>query len=405
MIDILLILSILTFESECFYDVIVGGGSVSGLLAAREISSNGFNVLVLEEDHEIGTPEHCGGVVSQKGLEKLGIIPRIKTIENDIKKAIIKSRNNSFQIDSEKQHVIVIDRRSFDKELAFQAQSKGAEIITKSSITSVNFVDNLFIVKLSSGKIFKSNFFVEARGVSYLFRKGFRDIIPSGQYEVYAPWIQKDTIEVEFDSELYPGFFAWVIPTGEGKGKIGVAGKNINPNLTLENFLEKKGKPYSVIRKIYAPLWARGYIKPFNFERNVIIGDAAGQTKPTTAGGIYSGGMAGIFAGRSISKSLSNNNDCAYLRDYQNNWINTFGKEFDRLLLLRKILERLDNKSLDKIFSSISATSIEKISSSSDFDFHAVALKSFLNTKITINFLYALMGNEYRKIINDLSKI
>ena len=144
----------MTFQSECFYDVIVGGGSVSGLLTAREISSNGFSVLVLEEDHEIGTPEHCGGVVSQKGLEKLGIIPRIKTIENDIKKAIIKSKNNSFQIDSEKQRVIVIDRRSFDKELAFQAQSKGAEIVTKSSISSVNFVDNLFIVKIKFWKNF-----------------------------------------------------------------------------------------------------------------------------------------------------------------------------------------------------------------------------------------------------------
>ncbi|MER5175461.1 MAG: NAD(P)/FAD-dependent oxidoreductase [Candidatus Nitrosocosmicus sp.] len=395
----------MTFQSEYFYDVIVGGGSVSGLLAAREISSNGFKVLVLEEDHEIGTPEHCGGVVSQKGLEKLGIIPRIKTIENDVKKAIIKSKNNSFQINSENQNVIVIDRRSFDKELAFQAQSKGAEISTKSSITSVNFVDKLFNIKLSSGKIFKSTFFVEARGVSHVVKKGFRDIVPSGQYEVYAHWIKKDTIEVEFDSELYPGFFAWIIPTGDGKGKIGVAGRNINPSLTLEKFLEKKGKPYSIIRKIYAPLWIRGYIKPFNLVRTVIIGDAAGQTKPTTAGGIYSGGMGGIFAGRSISRSLNNDNDCSYLMDYQNNWINTFGKEFDRLLLLRRILERLDNKSLDKIFSSISATAVEKISSTSDFDFHAIALKSFLNTKITVNFLYAFMGNEYRKIINDLSKI
>ncbi len=396
---------ILDVATEYIYDVIVGGGSVSGLLAAREISSNGFKVLVLEEDHEIGTPEHCGGVVSQKGLEKLGIIPRIKTIENNITKAIIKSKTNSFQVNSENQHVIVIDRRSFDKELAFQAQSSGAEINTKSSITSVNFVDNLFSIKLSSGKIFKSKFFVEARGVSHVINKGLREIIPSGQFEVYAHWIQKDTIEVEFDTELYPGFFAWIIPTGDGRGKIGVAGKNINPSFTLDKFLEKKGKPYSIIRKIYAPLWVRGYIKPFNLERNVIVGDAAGQTKPTTAGGIYSGGMGGIFAGRSISKSLNNNNDCSYLKDYQNNWLNTFGKEFDRLLLLRKILERLDNKSLDKIFSNIPAIFIEKISLSSDFDFHAVALKSFLNTKTSVNFLYALMGNEYRKIISDLSKI
>ena len=75
------------------YDAIVGGGSVSGLLAAREMSSRGLKILVLEEDHEIGTPEHCGGVVSQKALESLGIIPRLKTIDNEIKSAVIRSRN------------------------------------------------------------------------------------------------------------------------------------------------------------------------------------------------------------------------------------------------------------------------------------------------------------------------
>ena len=42
-----------------YYHVIVGGGSISGLLAAREIANAGFSVLVLEEDSEVGTPEHC----------------------------------------------------------------------------------------------------------------------------------------------------------------------------------------------------------------------------------------------------------------------------------------------------------------------------------------------------------
>jgi flavin-dependent dehydrogenase len=115
--------------------------------------------------------------------------------------------------------------------------------------------------------------------------------------------------------------------------------------------------------------------------------------------------MGGIYAGRSISKSLENGNDCSFLREYQSNWINSFGKEFDRQVLFRKILERLDNKSLDKIFSNISSSAIDKISSTGDFDFHAAAMKSLLNTKITVNFLYTFMGNEYRKIISDLSKI
>ena len=57
------------------YDVVIAGGSVAGLLCAREIASNRFSVLVIEEDYEIGTPEHCGGLVSIAGLEELGVIP------------------------------------------------------------------------------------------------------------------------------------------------------------------------------------------------------------------------------------------------------------------------------------------------------------------------------------------
>ena len=136
------------------YDVIVGGGSVSGLLAAREMSSRGLKVLVLEEDHEIGTPEHCGGVVSQKALESLGIIPRLKTVDNEIKNAVIRSPNSSFDINAENQKVIVIDRRSFDKEIALQAQKGGAEINTRSSIISVNFEENQFKDQRSKGERF-----------------------------------------------------------------------------------------------------------------------------------------------------------------------------------------------------------------------------------------------------------
>ncbi|WP_394352566.1 NAD(P)/FAD-dependent oxidoreductase, partial [Candidatus Nitrosotalea sp. FS] len=56
------------------YDVVIAGGSVAGLLCAREIAGKGHSVLVIEEDSEIGTPEHCGGVVSIPAMDDLGII-------------------------------------------------------------------------------------------------------------------------------------------------------------------------------------------------------------------------------------------------------------------------------------------------------------------------------------------
>ncbi len=57
------------------YDAVVAGGSISGLLAAREIAKKGFSVLVIEEGFEVGSPEHCGGLVSKNALKELEIEP------------------------------------------------------------------------------------------------------------------------------------------------------------------------------------------------------------------------------------------------------------------------------------------------------------------------------------------
>src|SRR5574338_182836 len=101
------------------YDVIVAGGSISGLLAAREVASSGASVLVLEEDAEIGTPEHCGGLVSIDGIERLGLVPDYGAIENQhIKRAKILAPNGGFEVGAEKQKVVVLDRRALDKQVA-----------------------------------------------------------------------------------------------------------------------------------------------------------------------------------------------------------------------------------------------------------------------------------------------
>ena len=212
------------------------------------------------------------------------------------------------------------------------------------------------------------------------FREIEREVPQSAQYEVYASWIERDTIEVKFDSERYPGFFAWIIPTGRGKAKVGVAGKSINPANALESYMDSKGQSYSVIRKVYAPIWVRGPLETFVFGRTLIIGDAAGQTKPTTAGGIYTCGMGGIFAGRAIAEAIQQNND-KLLYDYPKNWFSIFKEEFDKMIIARHLLERLDNKAIDDLFSTITQVETEQLSKTGDFDFHSSALAKMLGAK------------------------
>ena len=221
-----------------YFDVIVAGGSVAGLLCAREIASNGFSVLVIEEDYEIGTPEHCGGLVSIAGLEELGVIPFRKTFDHMIEFAEIKSPNgNSFTINSKKQKVVEISRRELDKQIAFQAQKNGAKIKVRTSFQEITDTG----IRTNEENI-DCNIFVDARGVSSLIHKDRTGILSSAQYEIYANWIKKGKVEVIFDQEKYPGFFAWIIPSSEGKGKVGIAGRGINVSETLEQFLKEKGE-------------------------------------------------------------------------------------------------------------------------------------------------------------------
>lgn len=388
------------------YDVVIAGGSISGLLAAREIAAGGLSVAVLEEDAEIGTPEHCGGLVSTSGIQDLGIVPDIDTIENDrIAHAKIFSTSSCFEISAERQRVIVLDRRAFDKQIAFQAQKKGAEIRVKCSMRSSRKEGSECVVKTSEGD-FSCNFFVDARGIASIISRNKEGVLQSAQYEVYASWIEPDTIEVAFNSQQYPGFFAWIIPTGRGRGKVGVAGRRINAASALQTYIDSKGK-YSVVRKVYAPIWINGPLPSFVSDRTIIVGDAAGQSKPTTAGGIYTCGMGGVLAGQALVHAADKKNgdrqkqEQLLLKEYESNWLSMFKPEFDRMLLARRLLERMDNRAIDDLIRAIPTEIIQEVSANGDFDFHSTALAKILGVKGAARMAKALLGNEIRRLIPD----
>lgn len=381
-------------NNEMSFDVIVAGASVAGLFCAREVARAGHSVLVIEEDFEVGTPEHCGGLVSASGLEDLGIIPSAKTLDSQIQMARLSSPSGiTLDIDAKKQNVIVINRRELDKQIAQQAQRNGAEIRVKTSLKEIK--QNQAV---TSAGTFNCKVLVDARGIASIIQRDRTGTLQSAQYEIYADWIQKGLVEVNFDSQKYPGFFSWVIPAANGIGKVGVAGKGINAISTIEKFLDQKGK-HSTIRKVFAPIWINGPISEFVEQGTVIVGDAAGQAKPTTAGGIYSCGVGGILAGKAISNYLESKNPDD-LKSYQKQWTQKFGSEFEKQLFARRMLERLDNTTIDKIFSAITPEMVSDISKSEDFDFHTSAIVKMLGLRGSLKIAQSIFGGEIRKLLS-----
>ena len=376
------------------YDAVIAGGSISGLMASREIAKKGHSVLVLEEGFEIGTPDHCGGLVSTSALSELGIEPTQKTFDSTIDSALIYGPSgNHIEINSKKQKVIVINRRELDKQVARQAERSGAEIRVKTGFKEKTKLG----VKTTDGEI-RCKTLVDCRGVGALINNERDGVLLSAQYEVYADWIKDGRVEVYFDNIKYPGFFAWIIPSGNGTGKVGIAGREINVSNIMKQFLKSKGN-HSTIRKIFAPIWIKGPIKNFVTGDIVIAGDAAGQSKPTTAGGIYSCGMGGIFAGNAITKYLESD-DKSHLKQYQKDWHDKFGREFEKQRLARKILERIDNKTIDSIFDTITPEITNEISNKDDFDFHASSIVKLLGMRKSLNAAQNIISAEIKHILN-----
>ena len=123
--------------------------------------------MVLEEGFEIGTPEHCGGLVSKKALNELGVELSTKSFDSKINTAkIFSSDGKHFKIDSTKQQIVVVNRRELDKQIARQAKDAGATILVKTSFQGK--IPNG--VSTSNGDI-NCKYFIDCRGVTALATK------------------------------------------------------------------------------------------------------------------------------------------------------------------------------------------------------------------------------------------
>ena len=382
------------------WDVITIGGSVSGLLAAKGIAEAGFTVQLLEEDLEIGIPERCDGLVSMKCLETIGIAPTNRVIQNIIKRAILYSPSGlTIELDASRQRVLVLNRSQFDRELAKIASRSGVDIKVGNRVTNKIEKNGKVRVETKSN-IQTAKWVVNAAGCLSLPDKN--KTLQAAKFEVIGNWFDRDRIEIYFNQIKSPGYFIWVIPISSDSAKIGVAGNGVNQFKILDEFIASKEG--TVVKKTAAQIVVGGPIDNFLSGRIVSVGDAAGQAKPTTGGGIYSGGVGGMLAGKYLGESLSSG-DSFRIKEYERAWRNLFGKEFGLLLQVRRILERLDNDNIDKIFTAVSSSDIlAKISSESDFDYHSIALLKTLGLKNIIQ-IASIAGGDKLESLRSLLRL
>jgi geranylgeranyl reductase family protein len=333
------------------YDVVVVGGSISGLRVSELVAKKGYKVLVIEEHKKIGFPSKCTGLVSYRIKELLPFINE-KIIQNEIKRAEFIFEEKSFEIESKKP-MYVLDREKLDKYLFQRALSSGVEIrLSEKFLGTEKFTNSLRI--LTDKNFYDSKILVGADGAFSTVAKNFnlyeeKEFFVGVQGNVEGKF-EKDKVELWFGSKIAKDFFAWVVPINEKTAKIGLAAKQ-NPFQAYKKFLRKR------IRKFVQPDTAGiikfGLIKKSVAERVLLVGDAAMQVKPFSGGGIIYSLIASELASLAILKSLLKNDfsEEFFKENYENEWKRKLRFPIIRGLMLRKLFYGLGDFSMSFWFS------------------------------------------------------
>jgi digeranylgeranylglycerophospholipid reductase len=388
-------------------DVLVIGGGPAGLIAAREAASRESEVVVFEEHEEIGQPCHCAGLLSMKGLQRLGAPADGLYVQNKVKGARFFSPSGlSFTVEKDDDVACVVDRSLFDKFLAQKTTEAGARISLNKKVKSIERGKKGIIIQADE-ESFYAKISIDAEGVSSKIIEAMglkpidRDLILSGlQYDLENVSIDPSYVEAHIGRNTALGFFAWVIPLSKDRARVGLGCKGANPKEKLEEFIRRRFGDKNNLEwgNVHSGLIITGGPVERTFDdRFLVAGDAAGQVKPTTGGGVILGGICASIAGKIAGEAVAHGNcSASFLGRYENLWKSQLGKDFRMTMLAKRVVNRLSDRALDKLFNIVIKENLQELfSADGDIDFQSKILSDLLRKKeileVLPSFLRALV--------------
>ena len=319
-------------------------------------------------------------------------------------------------IDGKQTKAYVVSRKNFDRTLAVMAVEEGVDLSLKTRAAGFEKGNSetgsgkersdkeksspvkLKILRSGKPETISASVVIGADGVksqiaSYAGIGKPARVLPGIQIE--APYASEDSDFVElFPGSSAPGFFAWTVPLGEKVSRIGLAlepgiackngsGEN-SPLSYLEKFLHKN--PHVKARCSGGMLdFVLGGIpigpQEKTFSDGVLLaGDAAGQTKPTSGGGIYTGAFAAKIAGKVAAEAaLEGDTSAQRLSEYDRLWRKGLAKELEIGMKIHDYIGKLEDNQLNELIGSLNTPSIlNMITEYGDMDHPSVLMRKLM---------------------------
>ncbi len=367
------------------YDVVVVGAGPAGAIAARYAARNGASTLLIEEHASIGSPVQCTGLISTAALKECET-GEGKFVLNRMKGAFVYAPDcEELKVVGKDVKAYVIDRKIFDRALAEQALDEGANILLRTRFIGMER-GKISVVANGEKKEIRANILIGADGIQSSVGRAAglprcEKFLSGIQFE--APYDAKDPefVEIFTGNDIAPGFFAWAVPFN-GNARIGLAK---NPGAPAKYYLEKL-LTHPIVASRYRDSrteFVLGGI-PLGPPRKTVtdgvmlVGDATGQVKPTSGGGIYMGAVCAKIAGEIAARASRKE---AELEEYEKRWRSAVGRELAIGMRIHKSLGKLSDENLNEFVAFLNKPEVrEVITEYGDMDHPSILLQKLIKS-------------------------
>ncbi|HEX7627752.1 MAG TPA: NAD(P)/FAD-dependent oxidoreductase [Candidatus Methanoperedens sp.] len=367
------------------YDVVVVGAGPAGAIAAKYAAINGAKTLLIEEHASIGSPVQCTGLISTKALKECEL-GEGNFVLSKIRGAFVYAPNGEEAcIKGKDVKAYVIDRKMFDRALVELSLDNGVDILLKTRFIGMD-TGKISVISNGEKKEISGDIIIAADGIQSCVGRAAglprcEKFLSGIQFE--APYIPKDPeyVEIFTGNEIAPGFFGWAVPFS-GMARIGLAR---NPGLPASYYLEKLLQ-HPIVASRFRGSRTEHVVGGIplgpprkTVSKNVMLtGDAAGQVKPTSGGGIYMGAVCAKIAGEVAARACRK--ECT-LSEYEKKWRSSIGRELEIGMRIHKSIGKLSDENLNEFITFLNKPEIrELISEYGDMDHPSVLLQKLMKT-------------------------